>query len=508
MAEQKIIDVEPRHLKMVNSIFARNLPFKKVWAFGSRVKWTARPASDLDCVVFGATDGEISKAKEAFDESEVPFEVQLLNWENIPDDFKENIKKEYFVVREESDWGEFKLSDVAKEIRDVYQPASNGDHLYIGLEHIEQQSLRLNGVGHSSEIQSTKHFFRENDILFGSLRPYFRKVVKPKFAGVCSTDITVIRSIPEIVDQGFLYYLIASEPFIAHASNIANGSRMPRASWKVVSSFQWLIPSLPTQQKIASILSAYDDLIENNNRRIKILEEIARDLYREWFVNFKFPNNQNTKFVDSELGKIPEGWEVCLFSDELLIQNGFAFKSSEYSNKGTKLTRTKDFASSKYLVNDDIIFIPKELSSKYSNYFLKDFDFLLIMVGASIGKYGVVLKKDIPTLQNQNMWAIRPRNRENLKQWIILMMPNLIESIAGFATGAAREFFRKEHFNNLKIVVPSDEIIISFSEIVNNIFEEISALLSKNQNLRKTRDLLLPRLISGELSVENLEVKI
>ena len=87
-------------------------------------------------------------------------------------------------------------------------------------------------------------------------------------------------------------------------------------------------------------------------------------------------------------------------------------------------------------------------------------------------------------------------------------MPNLIESIAGFATGAAREFFRKEQFNNLKIVVPSDEIIISFSEIVNNIFEEISALLSKNQNLRQTRDLLLPRLISGELSVENLEVKI
>ena len=112
MAEQKVIDVESRHLKMVQSIFASNLPFKKVWAFGSRVKFTARPSSDLDCVVFGATNSEIAKAQEAFDESEVPFEVQLLNWESIPEDFKENIKKEYFVVRKESDWGEFKLGNL------------------------------------------------------------------------------------------------------------------------------------------------------------------------------------------------------------------------------------------------------------------------------------------------------------------------------------------------------------------------------------------------------------
>ena len=103
MVEQKIIDVEPRHLKMVQSIFAHHLPFKKVWAYGSRVKWTARKTSDLDCVVFGATDMEIYKAQEAFDESDIPFEVQLLNWETIPDDFKENIKKEYFVMRKESD---------------------------------------------------------------------------------------------------------------------------------------------------------------------------------------------------------------------------------------------------------------------------------------------------------------------------------------------------------------------------------------------------------------------
>lgn len=113
---------------------------------------------------------------------------------------------------------------------------------------------------------------------------------------------------------------------------------------------------------------------------------MAQKLYKEWFVDFKCPNHENTKFIDSELGKIPEGWEVKTFSDEFVIQNGFAFKSGEYSNSGIKLTRTKDFASSKYINNSDSIYIPKESLSKYNRYLLQEFDFLLVMVGASIGK--------------------------------------------------------------------------------------------------------------------------
>jgi type I restriction enzyme S subunit len=305
-------------------------------------------------------------------------------------------------------------------------------------------------------------------------------------------------------DLVFIYYLLKS----LNLSDLNSDAAVPGLNRDIAYSQIVILPEFKeTQQKIASILSLYDDSIKNNNKRIKILEKMAQMLYKEWFVDFKFPNHQNTEFVDSEFGKIPEDWGVKLFSDEFIIQNGFAFKSSEYSDCGLKLTRTKDFATSKYLSGDDKIFISKNSISKYKNYLLKEFDFLLVMVGASIGKYGIVLKKDIPTLQNQNMWAIRPRAKDNLKQWIILMMPQLIEKISSFATGAARDFFRKEHFNNAKVIIPSNEIITDFSMIISNIFEEISTLLTKNQNLKKTRDLLLPRLISGELSVENLEVK-
>ena len=262
------------------------------------------------------------------------------------------------------------------------------------------------------------------------------------------------------------------------------------------------------QQKIARILSNYDDLIENNNRRIKILEEMAQKIYKEWFVDFKFPGHETTTFKDSPLGKIPNDWEVKLFSDYFDIQNGFAFKSKDYSNNGVKIIRTKDFASTKYINITDPIFLPNQLKSKYETYMLQEYDFLLIMVGASIGKYGIVLKKDMPSLQNQNMWALRPKNNYiYLKNYSIFMFENLIKKVLSFATGAAREFFRKEHFNNQRIIVPNSCVLNLFNQITNDILNEISNLYTKNENLKQTRDILLPRLISGEINVENMEIK-
>src|SRR5690625_1694533 len=209
-----------------------------------------------------------------------------------------------------SDWVKKKLGDIAKEVRDTYEPNQSESIPYVGLEHIAQQDLKLIGTGKSSDTQSTKRNFRSGDILFGSLRPYFRKVVRPKFDGVCSTDITVIRS-KNGVDQGFLNYLIASKDFIDYSVKISSGSRMPRANWKVLEESEWSIPNKETQQRIASILSAYDDLIENNTRRIAILEEMARLIYREWFIYYRYPGYESNRMVESgtDLGFIPYDWK-------------------------------------------------------------------------------------------------------------------------------------------------------------------------------------------------------
>lgn len=228
---------------------------------------------------------------------------------------------------------------------------------------------------------------------------------------------------------------------------------------------------------------------------------MAQTIYKEWFVNFRFPGYEKAKFVDSSFGKIPKGWRIDRFENCIKIFNGFAFKSKDYVEDGIKLIRTQDYSELKY-VNDKIeVYLPDESLELYRKFLLKEYDFLVIMVGASLGKYGLILPKDLPALQNQNQWALRPIDNNFFRFFLILMMPEFIKRVKSFATGAAREFFRKEHFYEQEILIPSKSILIKFNEIIKPFFFEISHFLHKNRNLRKTRDLLLPKLMSGEVEV-------
>ena len=354
--------------------------------------------------------------------------------------------------------------------------------------------------------------FSNKDTLMAKITPCLENGKISQFIGsdkaFGSTEFNIFREKKDISDNDYLYYLISS-PLVKGLAikSMSGATGRQRANLDKIKQIEVPDISIKAQQKIAKFLSNYDDLIENNNRRIKILEEMAQKIYKEWFVDFKFPGHETTTFKDSPLGKIPNDWEVKLFSDYFDIQNGFAFKSKDYSNNGVKIIRTKDFASTKYINITDPIFLPNQLKSKYETYMLQEYDFLLIMVGASIGKYGIVLKKDMPSLQNQNMWALRPKNNYiYLKNYSIFMFENLIKKVLSFATGAAREFFRKEHFNNQRIIVPNSCVLNLFNQITNDILNEISNLYTKNENLKQTRDILLPRLISGEINVENMEV--
>ncbi len=208
-------------------------------------------------------------------------------------------------------WGKYKLEDFAKLVKNQYKPNKVEELLYIGLEHIEQQSLRINGTGNSKNVISQKYKFSSGDILFGKLRPYFRKVFRPKFDGVCSTDIWVIKAKKDF-DQGFLFYFLANQSFIDACNSGSSGTRMPRADWDHLSETEWDIPPYPTQRRIADILSALDDKIELNRQTNATLEAIAQTIFKEWFVDFNFPGGTG-EMVESELGMIPKGWRVNLF---------------------------------------------------------------------------------------------------------------------------------------------------------------------------------------------------
>src|SRR5690606_24525574 len=252
--------------------------------------------------------------------------------------------------------GEIAFRDIAQLVRDIVQPDDVGDVPYIGLEHIDQYTLRLNGWGHASDVHSAKFQFRRGDILFGKLRPYFRKVIRAPFDGICSTDIWVVRA-AEGFDQGYLYYWMASPDFVDFASTGAEGTRMPRAKWEHVARFTRPYRPINEQRAIARILGTLDDKIELNRRMNETLEAMAQALFKSWFVDFdpvvvnalkagnpipdKFADRaahyrENPdrlglpeeilrlfpdRFVDSELGPIPEGWNVTTLSSVVAIHD-------------------------------------------------------------------------------------------------------------------------------------------------------------------------------------------
>ena len=289
-----MIDITPKHLETIQYILAEHVPECEVRAFGSRVKWTAKDYSDLDLAVIGSeplTLRQLRRLKEAFEESYLPIRVDVVDWQTLADRFKQVIEAEYEVIQEaktvgeSNEWQIKTFSDCATLIRESVSPSDLDDTPYIGLEHIGENTLSLVGHDVASSVTSTKSRFKQGDILFGKLRCYFRKVIRAPFDGICSTDIWVTRA-REGVDQGFLYYCMASQSFIDFADAGSEGTRMPRTTWEWVSHYKIPLPALSEQRQIAYLLGTLDDKIELNRQMNKTLEVMARAIFKSWFVDF------------------------------------------------------------------------------------------------------------------------------------------------------------------------------------------------------------------------------
>ena len=318
---------------------------------------------------------------------------------------------------------------------------------------------------------------------------------------LCLTNQAINTVIPdkENYDNMFIFYLLKNNLHKVKGADTGTSSGRENVGKSIFENIEVEVPDLDTQIKIGKLLSSYDDLIENNFKRIKLLEESIDLIYKEWFVNLRFPEYEKFNIVDG----IPEGWVRSKVNNICEIKNGYAFKSKDYSKEdGIELVRTRDFSDSVFIDRKEDIRIPNNLVEKYEKYLLNDLDFLLIMVGASIGKYGIVLSKDLPSLQNQNMWSIYTKDSNKIPQtYIIGMMKNLINLVLNFRTGAARDFFRKDHLGEREVLVPHSNLLNDYDRISRPIYNQINKLLAQNEKLKEARDILIPRLISGEIEV-------
>ncbi|WP_417809902.1 restriction endonuclease subunit S [Thioclava sp.] len=281
----------------------------------------------------------------------------------------------------------------------------------------------------------------------------------------------------ETLHQRFLKYLIASKDFSEYIKNLMGGTNVPHISGKQIKAYRFPLPDLPTQERIAGVLSAYDDLIENNRRRIALLEQAARLLYREWFVHFRFPGSETTKFVDG----LPEGWERRPISEIWDI------------SYGKNLPKTKITETGRYPVHgaDGIIgYFEKENVSES-----------MCLVTCRGNGSGNVRRTFGPTFVTNNCFVFRPKHKAEGIRFHFAMNACETLKMQDMRTGAAQPQLTLAGISHVNSIVPEDDALQFYNEIADPIWSEADNLRRQNNKLAKARDLLLPRLMDGRLPI-------
>jgi type I restriction enzyme S subunit len=274
---------------------------------------------------------------------------------------------------------------------------------------------------------------------------------------------------------------------------------MPNLNTGILRSVAVRYPRLPIQRRIASILSAYDDLIENNTRRIKILEDMAQMLYREWFVNFRFPGHRKVKMVKSELGPIPEEWSTGTIS-QIAILHRDGINPSDFPDELFLHFSIPSFDNSRTPVRE------KGTEIKSNKYRVVPGCVLLSKLNPRIPRLWMPsLGSGLREITSTEFLVLTPPvelHRSYLFQF--LSSEEFSSSLTGLSLGTSTSHQRvkPDDFLNLPSLLPAHSVMDEFCRNVDPMMEEMSVLRSKNINLRTTRDFLLPKLISGEISVE------
>lgn len=354
------------------------------------------------------------------------------------------------------------------------------------------------GVIQASSLPDAKKVSKYNprDILLSNIRPYFKKIWFANCTGGCSNDVLVVHP-KNGIDAKFLYYVLSDSNFFNYDTLTAKGTKMPRGTKHAI--LKYWVPNLPlpTQQKIASILSAYDSQIENNQKRIKLLEQMAENLYKEWFVRFRFPGYETAEFE----GGMPKGWNVEKLKKFITFYRGKSYSSDDISSGDYVLLSMNNIRPWGGYIRDD--------SRVYGGSF-KDFQLIhkgdLIMSITDmtqdrriIGYVGIFdEERDDCIMSTHLMKVVSEYNNYYLYG---LFNFSLSRNISEYATGANVLGLTDKILKEIKALVPPEKLISQYGKMVRPVWEEIFHLKDEIANLTKQRDLLLPRLMSGKLSI-------
>lgn len=308
----------------------------------------------------------------------------------------------------------------------------------------------------------------------------------------------------EKLDQNYLYYLLKFK--VLELKQIASGGVFDTITKRTFELMKIDLPSVANQRKIAAILTAYDDLIENNNKQISILENMAENIYKEWFVRMRFPGYKKTKFVKG----IPQDWDVKQLDTITNITSSKRIYANEYVQDGIPFFRSKEIIE---LHNNRTISTELFISEQKYNSIHHKFgtplegDILITSVG-TLGITYQVKKTDKFYFKDGNLiWLqkISPIIRAYIYRW--LNSESGQGTLAQRAIGSSQPAYTIENIKKVNILIPSKSILNEFNTIIEKVNMQLSLLVESKNKLETTRDLLLPRLLNGKLQVENLDIK-
>ena len=533
-----MIDLNPNHLATVERILDGHVPESEVRAFGSRATWTAKDYSDLDLAIVGSGPLDrrtLGRLKEAFEDSELPIRVDVLDWHSISESFREVIKRDYVIVQDGANgrrvaftvtsgaWSETPFSQ-AVEVNPTVRLRRGAVYPFVDMASVNPDS-RITLSAEEREFKGSGSRFQSGDTLMARITPCLENGKIARYQAIGdnleahgSTEFIVIRGRLGVTDNDFAYYLTQWKEVRNYAIGQMTGtSGRQRVPVDCLDHLQILLPPISEQRAIAHVLGALDDKIELNRRSNETLEAMARAVFQDWFVDFGpvraklegrepylppelwdlFPD----RLVDSELGEIPEGWEVKALGEVIDVVGGTtpSTKISDYWEGGTHCWATpKDLS----ILRSPIIL---DTERKVTNIGLARIPSGLLPAGtlllSSRAPIGYLAICQMPVAINQGFIAVPP-GKDVSNHFMLHWSQVFHDEIVNHANGSTFLEISKSNFRKIGFVMPHERVLAQFDARVQSLFERIVTNERESCALAAQRDALLPKLVSGAMRLD------
>ena len=399
------------------------------------------------------------------------------------------------------EWKEYRLGDICDTISDTYKGNSPQVILINTSDVLEGKCLNHIPVPNKNLKGQFKKTFCNEDILYSEIRPANKRFAYIDFEPkdyIASTKLMVIRSKKEVLPK-YLYYILQSNQMLDKLQTLAEtrSGTFPQITFSELAAQKIILPGLNSQKKIVQVLESINSKIELNRRINENLEQQAQALFKSWFVDFE--PFKDGKFVDSELGMIPEGWRVGYYTELVDIKGGGTPKTNikEFWNGSIPFFSPKDIGPSCFVLNTEKYITTNGLENCNSNLFPPYSVFI-----TARGTVGKVVMVGSEMAMNQSNYALL--GKQNISQfYVYLITLQLVSHLLKKANGAVFNAITTRDFASERIIIPFYSIIKSFSSIVKPIYENILLNEFQIKSLSQLRDTLLPRLMSGELEIKD-----